>query len=106
MDGANNKRCYSVITPTGATEEKPVPVMFWFHPTGGDASLCGQIKSPDDGKTLAELAGQNGFALVCGEANQYPQPTGGEWNIPVVMNDTTGNQCNSTDTGAIEITYL
>jgi len=44
--------------------------MFWFHPTGGDASLCGQMKSPDDaGKTLAELAGQNGFALVCGEAN-------------------------------------
>ena len=105
-DGQGFKRCYSVITPVGASEEKPVPIMFWFHGSGGDGSNCGQMKAADDsGRSLAELAGQNGFALVCGEANQYADG-GGQWDIPVVQNATTGNQCLANDTGAYEITYL
>jgi poly(3-hydroxybutyrate) depolymerase len=49
-----NKRCYSVITPTTASEEHPAPVLFWFHGSGADASLCGQVRSPDDdNKTFA-----------------------------------------------------
>jgi len=57
-DGQGNKRCYSVITPTSASEEKPVPILFWSHEAGGDASNCGQMRGADDsGKSLAELAG-------------------------------------------------
>jgi len=32
------KRCYTVINPTGVSGS--VPVLFWFHGSGGNAKYC------------------------------------------------------------------
>merc|ERR1712241_138455 len=60
-DGKYN-RCMSVITPKSASGR--IPILFWFHGSGGNAARCGGQSE------LYELAEKHGFALVCGEALQ------------------------------------
>ena len=104
-DGKGNARCISVVTPSAA--KKPMPVLFWFHGAGGNGGNCGEQRSPE-GKSWSELASENGFAFVCGEALQDAAGPGGghggQWQIPEVVTDATGNKCNSTDT--VEVGYL
>ena len=64
-DGANQDRCFSLITPPNATT--PMPILFWFHGAGGNGGHCGEGMT----STLGALANAHGFALVCGEAKQY-----------------------------------
>jgi predicted esterase len=101
-DGTQD-RCIAIIAPTSSVRDEPankLPVLFWFHASRGDASECDQ-------RPLASIAKQNGFALVCGEAVQYETVEddvqkhlfeGGYWNIPTVINDTTGTPCADSDT--------
>merc|ERR1719201_2542673 len=84
----------SVITPSSAA--KPMPVLFWFHGSGGNAAHCG----PDD---LVQAAEQYGFALICGEATQDVFGQGGQWNIPAVITDATGTPCSDSD--SVEVGY-
>lgn len=63
---------------------KRLPVLFWFHGTGGDASHC-------DTNPMADFAKSNGFALVCGEA------VNGLWQIPEIITDATGTPCKTSD---------
>jgi len=69
---------------------KPMPVLFWFHGSGGNAGNCGS-------QQLAQLAKDGGFTLVCGEALQDVYAKGGQWNIPEIITDETGNPCDDAD---------
>lgn len=89
MSDGKNQRCMSLITPSSAP--KPMPVLFWFHGSGGNAGHCGNSK-------LVQLAEQHGFAYICGEAID------GQWDIPHVITDQTGTPCNSAD--SVEPGYM
>ena len=91
-------RCLAVIAPPAPPGQK-LPVLFWFHGSGGNAANC-------DGLPLAAIAKANGFALVCGEAFQCPPHppappgctgAGGQWAMPNVITDATGTPCGDTD---------
>lgn len=99
-DGDGNERCYSLITPP-STRGK-LPVLFYFHGSGGNAAFCGHIKDTVDGNTLETLATKYQFALVCGEALQGDH--GGQWDLPDIVTNTTGNRCDKTD--SIDTTYM
>lgn len=88
-------RCISLITPSSA--KKPMPVLWWFHGSGGNAAHCGDSQ-------LVSLAESVGFAFVCGEATQNVFGHGGQWNIPEKMTDATGTPCNASD--SIEVNYM
>jgi poly(3-hydroxybutyrate) depolymerase len=81
-------RCISVITPSSAP--KPMPVLFWFHGSGGNAAHCGN-------QQLVDIAKEGGFTLVCGEALQDVYGKGGQWNLPEVVTDETGTPCDDAD---------
>jgi len=89
-------RCMSVITPSSAP--KPMPVVFWFHGSGGNAGHCGSNSQ------MVALAESTGFAYVCGEATQNVFGNGGQWNIPAEINDNTGTPCQTSD--SVEIGYI
>lgn len=105
-DGTNT-RCYSVIAPASA--KTPMPVLFWFHGSGGSAKGCG-LETDDQrvDHSLALEAVKNGFALVCGEATQYEITPGGagggQWDIPEIMTDATGTPCDSSD--SVDVNYM
>ena len=103
-DGAGEDRCFALITPENTT--KPMPVLMWFHGAGGNAGHCGAGRRDDDGNSLGDLANRHGFALVCGEAKQYDSGHmhGGQWEIPEIVNDTTGNRCEPAD--SFDIGYI
>jgi len=87
----------SVITPKSASGR--IPILFWFHGSGGNAARCGGQSE------LYELAEKHGFALVCGEALQNVLGGhGGLWDIPSVMTDQTGTPCKDSD--SLDITYI
>lgn len=73
-----------------------MPVLFWFHGSGGSARVCN--------KKMAALGEQHGFALVCGEAVQGVFGNGGHWDLPARMTDETGTPCGTGD--SIEVTYI
>jgi hypothetical protein len=89
-------RCISLITPSSA--KKPMPLLFWFHGSGGNAAHCG------DQRDLVQLSEQHGFAFICGEATQDVFGHGGQWNIPEKMTDQTGTPCGSSD--SVEVGYM
>lgn len=93
-DGTQD-RCMAIIAPASTAEVEAsakLPVLFWFHGSGGNAAACGH--SP-----FAAMAKENGFALVCGEAVQYEKQgrLGGQWNMPNIINDATGTPCADSD---------
>lgn len=122
-DGVH-QRCISVI---GDTSKGPLPLLFFFHGSGGNAKNCGEQPDVDTGTPFADVAINNGFALVCGEANQYPRPSGledaeldhskwgsglgesgfvgGQWLLPESVNTSTGNRCVYDD-HTPELRYL
>lgn len=55
LSDGKNQRCMSLITPASA--QKPMPVLFWFHGSGGNAGNCGSSK-------LVALSEQHGFAFI------------------------------------------
>mmetsp|Transcript_42686 Transcript_42686/g.123488 ORF Transcript_42686/g.123488 Transcript_42686/m.123488 type:complete len:375 (+) Transcript_42686:3-1127(+) len=91
-DGKNS-RCIAVVAPESA--KQPMPVLFWFHGSGGNAAHCGP-------RELVDLAAAKGFALVCGEAIQGDH--GGLWQIPEIITDTTGTPCSASDSP--DINYM
>jgi len=89
-------RCISLITPPSV--KTPMPVLFWFHGSGGNAGHCGSQKD------LVQLSQQHGFAYICGEATQDVFGHGGQWNIPAKITDQTGTPCGSSD--SVEVGYM
>merc|ERR1740138_857821 len=89
LSDGKNERCIALITPSSA--KSPMPVLFWFHGSGGNAGHCGNSK-------LVEQAEQGGFAYICGEA------VDGQWDIPHVITDETGTPCDSSD--SVEPGYM
>jgi hypothetical protein len=89
------QRCMSLITPSSA--KKPMPILWWFHGSGGNAAHCGS--SP-----MVKLAESSGFAFICGEAAQDVFGHGGQWNIPAKITDTTGTPCSDSD--SVEVGYM
>jgi len=89
LSDGKNERCMSLITPTSAPQ--PMPVLFWFHGSGGNAGHCGNSK-------LVQLAEEHGFALICGEAID------GQWDIPAIITDQTGTPCDTSD--SVEPGYM
>merc|ERR1719453_1050757 len=89
-------RCMSVITPSSA--RKPMPILWWFHGSGGNAAHCGNQKD------LVDLAESVGFAFICGEATQNVFGHGGQWNIPAKITDKTGTPCSTSD--SVEVNYM
>jgi poly(3-hydroxybutyrate) depolymerase len=85
-----NQRCMAVITPSSA--KTPMPVLFWFHGSGGNAAHCGSNSQ------LVQLAESTGFAYICGEA------VDGQWDIPAEITDQTGTPCKSSDSN--EVGYM
>jgi hypothetical protein len=67
------------------------------HPKGGNAEHCVR-DGPEEGLALADLAEEQGVALVCGNT------VVGQWHIPGVFNDTTGPKCDANST--VEIPYI
>ena len=97
FNASGTERCLAVIAP--AAHSKKLPVLFWFHGSGGNAANCDKLP-------LASIAKANGFALVCGEALQCPPhppappgctSAGGQWNMPNVITDATGTPCGDAD---------
>jgi hypothetical protein len=89
-------RCISLITPTAA--KTPMPVLFWFHGSGGNAGNCGNQAD------LVRLSQEHGFAYICGEATQDVFGSGGQWNIPAEITDKSGTPCSTTD--SVEVGYM
>jgi poly(3-hydroxybutyrate) depolymerase len=83
----------SVVEPSTANAQ--VPVLFWFHGSGGDAQKCGDFHGSGE---LGQLAEKHGFAIVCGEALQDAAEElfghKGQWMIPEIQTDTTGTVCD------------
>merc|ERR1719218_302747 len=75
-----------------------MPVLFWFHGSGGNAGNCGNQRD------LVQLSEQHGFAFICGEATQDVFGHGGQWNIPAEITDKTGTPCGSSD--SVEVGYM
>jgi hypothetical protein len=94
LNDGTYERCISVITPSAAA--KPMPILFWFHGSGGNAAHCGP-------QELIDAAEKHGFALICGEATQDVFGPGGQWNIPEKITDETGTPCASSD--SVEVGY-
>lgn len=93
-DGVYDDRCFSIIDPT--TSKKSIPILFWFHGSGGNAHNCGSQRGRDSGtSSLYELSQQYGFALVCGEALQVEHR--GQWDIPEIINKTNDYCHDSVD---------
>merc|ERR1719453_788137 len=90
------QRCMSLFTPSSA--KKPMPILWWFHGSGGNAAHCGMQSD------LIDLAESEGFAFICGEATQNVFGHGGQWNIPAKITDETGTPCSSSD--SIEVNYM
>jgi poly(3-hydroxybutyrate) depolymerase len=90
------QRCMSLITPSSA--RKPMPILWWFHGSGGNAAHCGNQKD------LVGLAESTGFAFICGEATQNVFGHGGQWNIPAKITDETGTPCSTSD--SVEVNYM
>jgi len=90
LSDGKNQRCISLITPSSA--KSPMPVLFWFHGSGGNAAHCGSNSQ------LVSLAEQTGFAYICGEA------VDGQWDIPATITDQTGTPCESSDSN--EVGYM
>ena len=44
MDGEENNRCFSLFTPINITFYETMPVLLWFHGSGGSAEDCGKVK--------------------------------------------------------------
>ena len=86
-DRGPHRRCIAIVTPPRPVAR--LPVLFYFHGSGGNAAGCDKLP-------LAAVAKQNGFALVCGEAVQDPE-TGGQWDMPNVITDRTGTPCRNDD---------
>lgn len=103
FQAGGQERCMSVIRPAN-TEKKALPVLFWFHGAGGSASRCG-MSSSSDGTSMADLAAENDFAYICGEAIQYGTvaKSGGQWALPEVQTNATGTVCGQNQT---ETQYL
>eukprot|EP01052_Picozoa_sp_SAG31_P016326 SAG31_NODE_1076_length_10037_cov_8.357818_13_plen_292_part_00 len=95
FNDGSQERCLAVIAPSRQPGAAKLPVLFWFHGSGGNAANCGARPAADGGPTLAAVAKQNGFALICGEAVQGAH--GGQWEMPNVITDATGTPCNGTD---------
>jgi len=93
-DGDGNDRCYSLITPP--SNRGKLPVLFFFHGSGGSAAWCGHTKDVNNTVDMESLADKYQFALVCGEAIQGDH--GGQWDLPEKVTDDTGNRCDKTDT--------
>jgi len=89
------ERCMAVITPSSA--KKPMPILWWFHGSGGNAAHCGDSK-------LVSIAESVGFAFICGEATQDVFGHGGQWNIPAKITDKTGTPCSDSD--SVEVGYM
>merc|ERR1712125_223488 len=90
------QRCMSLIKPSSAP--KPMPILWWFHGSGGNAAHCGKMSD------LVSLANSVGFAFICGEATQNVFGHGGQWNIPTKITDETGTPCSSSD--SVEVNYM
>jgi hypothetical protein len=98
-------RCFVTVTPS-SDQDGPYPVLFFAHGSGGNAANCGG--RPDEtGKSWVQVAKENSFVLVCGEALQYsatnsenpgaPPLQGGLWEIPEVFTNATGQNCDDKD---------
>jgi len=90
------QRCMSLITPSSAP--KPMPILWWFHGSGGNAAHCGNQRD------LLSLAESTGFAFICGEATQGVFGNGGQWDIPKKITDQTGTPCSESD--SVEVNYM
>lgn len=99
-DGTNDDRCFSLIKPD-KVPRNGLPILFWFHGSGGNAKYCGSQAGGDDGIRMYDLAINGKYALVCGEALQSSHK--GEWDIPEVIN-STNNFCDPTV--SIDVVYL
>jgi hypothetical protein len=103
-------RCFVSVTPSSdadtIAQDGPYPVLFFAHGSGGNAGNCGN--RPDEaGKSWVQVAKENKFVFVCGEALQYsatnsenpggPPLRGGLWEIPEVFNNSTGQNCDDKD---------
>merc|ERR1719410_1717245 len=53
-DGDGNDRCYSLVTPPSTLEK--LPVLFYFHGSGGNAAACGKARDANDNNSLEMLA--------------------------------------------------
>lgn len=89
------KRCAAVVTPKEAPT--PMPVLFWFHGSSGDAAHC-------ENHEMASRARMHGFALVCAEGLQDIFGHGGRWSIPEVQTNETGTKCGEDD--SVDIQYI
>merc|ERR1712039_949082 len=62
VSDGTNERCIAVVAPASANG--PLPILFWFHGSGGSAASCGD----DHGNAeLGQLAIDNGN-LGCGRS--------------------------------------
>merc|ERR1712080_60700 len=93
-------RCIAAVIPESS---EPLPVLFWFHGSGGAARFCGGTRD-EKGVSLADYAREYGFALVCGEALQGILGNGGIWAIPQVQTDGTGPVCD--DASSLDAIYM
>jgi len=90
------QRCFSLITPPGV--QGPMPLLFWFHGSGGNAGHCGNQAE------LVRLSKQHGFAYICGEATQGVFGNGGQWDLPKKITDQSGTPCGASD--SVEPGYM
>jgi hypothetical protein len=106
QDSAGNDRCFTTIHPTkgSPSSDRPMPVVFFAHGSGGSAGNCGFPRDLGGGR-WTDLVEKYGFVLLCGEALQYsvsnPETgatlSGGLWEIPEIFTNITGPKCSVSD---------
>jgi len=99
-DDEGTQRCFVIVLPIGVM--RPVPLLFWFHASGGSAQDC--LNASDDTTSLVNLAQEKGIGLICVEASQDIFGKGGQWAIPTSQTVSTGTRCDPED--SVDISYM
>lgn len=108
ISDGKQERCFVVVHPQSSNNTvvtaSAKPIVFFAHGSGGNAANCGLARDLL-GKRWTDIADENDFIFVCGEAKQYTAYNnisrsslkGGLWEIPEVFKDGGSQNCDHSD---------
>jgi poly(3-hydroxybutyrate) depolymerase len=114
-DGLVN-RCFISVFPSNpelTATSYPLPVLIFFHGSGGHARNCDTGPDDAEGNNWGDIANLYGFIFICAEAQKFwmtnaqgQQFLGGNWDIPFEQTAATGPVCATSQTTSYDVVYM